>query len=76
MKQKQMKSRKNMNKPEYVALTRINVPELDTIISRGEIFPNDLMLVDYDKALRTRLIMLRSDYEVLDKSICYSCRAV
>lgn len=74
MRKKQTGSRKITRTPKYVAMTRITVAELDTIIRRGEEFPNNLLLVNYEKMLATKLIVTQSEWDSLDQSICYSCR--
>ena len=75
MKTKRTRSKKSTNRPKYIAMTRINVPELDTIIHRGEEFPNDLLLVNYEKVIAQKLIVTQDVWDKLDKSICFSCRA-
>lgn len=76
MKRKQKKSKLHTKRPDYIALTRITVPELDTIIKRGEVFPNNLMLVNYDKLLAHKFIIDAISYSALDKTICHTCRAI
>jgi len=55
-------------------MTRITVAELDTVIRRGEEFPNDLLLVNYEKLLAQKLIVTQSEWDSIDQSICFSCR--
>lgn len=74
MKMKQKKSRRSTRKPNYISMTRINVPELDTVIRRGEPFPNDLLLANYSDMLRQKLIVTVDEWDKLDKSLCFSCR--
>lgn len=74
MKKKQKRLKRPTRKPNYVSLTRITVPELDTVIRRGEPFPNDLLLVNYDKLIREKLITTVDEWDRIDQSICHSCK--
>lgn len=74
MKKRRSSLQKNIRTPKYIAMTRITVPELDTVIRRGEEFPNDLLLVNYEKMLASKLIVTQAEWDKIDQSICFSCR--
>lgn len=56
-------------------MTRINVPERDCVIGYGELIPTDLLLLDYERLYKQKFIVTKEEFEALDKSICFSCRA-